>query len=164
MPITTSRLPAYPGGSEWTLLQTFADAAGGDIVSFDTGVMGTTYDLYKIIGLIQNTNILNILCRINNESGNNYAYLSVAAWTPADTKWQLATLNPADITSQFEYLIRGKTIGALRRPTISGNSSSGSLCLLNGHYDVDIATVNRIQVYTDANATGNMKVFGMNLT
>lgn len=163
-----SRMPSY---NEWTLIQKFSDSNAGDIVSFDTGIMGTVYDIYKVIGWMKNevVALMSTWARINGISSATYrqiAYSSGGIVTNAGlTAWSLAGHSAATThQSIIEVFFKGSNN---TYPLVIGGTSysiyTQGASNLRGDCSDSAVAINRIHIYTDRNSTGKMRVYGMNL-
>lgn len=167
MTVSKLRIPLH---SEWILIKTYLDTNTADIVNFDTGVMTTIYDIYKVIGWFKNesANAMTGCMRINGISSNTYNkiyYTTVAIASDTQTSWKFVGHSAgASNQSIFQMFIKGSNA---TYPLIFGNSSYSAYTqggsLLRGDCSDSAVAVNRIQIYTDFNTTGKIRIYGMNL-
>jgi len=175
MAVSESRMPSY---NEWTLIQNYSDSNAADIFDFDTGVMSHAYDFYKVFIAFCDTSGLanNMNCRINNISTNTYSTLaSSGAKYESTNRWTFFAISGATYANRdffAEAIIRGSSLAATKNPTfgITGGSVHFSggvtwfLAMDGGFQTGDIATINRIRVFSDQNAIGKIKLYGMNMS
>jgi hypothetical protein len=157
----------------WTLIQSFTDSNTSDNTEFDTGVLGTTYDMYWITGSFEcTTGQYGVYCQINNledeydwiEYNNNSMRSDIN-----NGVWRLCFSSTGRPTI-INYLIIGNYEVAPTNQYIQliGNAGAGdefdAWRTLWGEYTATISQVNRIHVFTDdiEDTTGRLHVYGFN--
>jgi hypothetical protein len=157
----------------WTLIQQFSNSNSSTNIDFDTGVLGTTYDMYRIVGILENTSAFSLLCRINNLSTSDYDYTYYTASTVAtninQSYWRIV-YSSASRPVLFDFIIIGNYES---NPTdqyiqMIGNGGGGANSFAHrtlwGEYTAAVTQVNRIRVWSGASedTTGRMNVYGLN--
>jgi hypothetical protein len=161
----------------WTLVQSFSNSNTSTNIDFDTGVLGTTYDMYRIIGILENTSgAYNLWCQINGLGTSDYDYVYYdgggTSSSVNNALWRLAYGNVAG-PMLFDYLIIGnyEVAPANQFIQIIGDTGAGDYQALTGaertlwgEYTANVSQVNRIRVWTSAteDTTGRMHVYGFN--
>lgn len=162
-------------GGFWTKVGTYSDTNTGTVLDLDTGVMGTTYDMYKIIYKVDNydTGTITVRLRLNGISNAYYYFIEEQGATgiveqSAEYYFFLTDIHSEGVGTG-EYIIRGYSDANDNLPTIHGNSygkatfSDGNL--LGGIMtSSNITQINRIHLTTAATyvATGELAVLGFN--
>ena len=176
------RIPPLGEGAEiaavWETITTLADNDVGTLLDLDTGVLSTTYDLYKIIYRVNNQTASNntVRVRVNADNSSNYNSTEEGGGTDdildvsGEFSWALTQMEP-DLMSIGEYIIRGYAgdnpptnpypqaigYGYGKHSTFTRNN------ILGGSLGVNINQVEQIRLFTAVNeATGIMRVLGMN--
>jgi hypothetical protein len=158
----------------WQHIMSIVDDNAGTLLDIDTGTMSPAFDIYKIIGELGNHSgsANDVFARVNGVSSSNYNRLDVNASgissVTGSTVWRLCRPTGTRRGLSFEYTIRGVSFdtGTGVQPVIHGSMSAGSTAqssMLRGNLDVQVLTVNRIQIFTSANFKGRVRVLGMNI-
>ena len=163
------------GGGFWTKVGTYSDTNTGTELDIDTGVMGTTYDMYKIIYRVENfdTGTITVRLRLNGITDPYYYFIEEQGATgiveqSAENYFFLTDLHSEGVGTG-EYLIRGYSDANDNIPTIHGNSygklTFSDANLLGGIItSSNISQINRIHLTTASTyvATGDLVVLGFN--
>lgn len=169
---------------EWTPITTHTDTDNTTVMDFDTGVLSTTYDRYKVDVVMESYadisggNYNEIRCRINNHGASEYHSADVdtaggVRKTESLAYWKyIARVASSDDTNKFgigqaELHFQSDVLGVKtdgRFPTVAGKGSGWheSGVLDHGVLASDYATIDQFYFWSVANATGVIQIQGKN--
>lgn len=156
----------------WRELISVSDAITTTKFDLDTGVLSRTFDMYRILAIIENqhsgTNDIKI--NVNNNFTLNYVYSSPGSVAGSvDTSWLLQKIQDGSYL-MFDAIVRGSFLvnPTNQRPSIivngvEGMDSGDIQAIYAGTLNANIPTINRLRIQSeDGNATGRLKLFGFN--
>jgi hypothetical protein len=168
-------------GGQWTTVDTYEDTDASTQFSYDSGTLGTTYDLYRVdvVWVNHHSDAAYITCQLQNDATSNYQGLyiedSSEVYRGTNSEWQsMAKVGPNEV-GQGHYRIRGSPASGADStttdyPTISGDFGGAPQHphLVSGQLHVEYDTVDRISLYSSVtgsavNGTGKVKILGMSL-
>lgn len=153
----------------WALIAEVSDVNVGDILQLDTGVIDP-YDVYMVMVYMRSNLIGNILrCILNNDTSAEYDFVTqthiALALTEGGGSWKLIDeMNDTQSALGIWYILGKKDADG--RLGLFGGATPGRVnaCKTTVRAELTkvLADVTRIKLYTDDNATGWIKIFGMN--
>lgn len=156
----------------WELLASHEDKDDTTVLDFDTGTMPVHNVLMVVLQVQEQAGVVNDLAlQLNNDGSANYEYTTIAyggvtARTTGATSGLIgAIVNNREITANV--ILRGGNVAmdpANNYPTwgVQGAGQLNPLTIM-GNLVVGYADVDRIRIFTADNATGRLKIYGMNL-
>jgi len=165
-----------PAGGEanvpaWELIDSYEDTDTGTAFDYDSGVV-TVYNFYKVILQLEghgggDTELLNI--RVNADSSANYNYQYFRSGgggtTSGTSQWGVQWWNNG--TGIFVIDLRGGNLTSAptnNQPIFHARAGKkGEDGLAAGHLAVDYADVDQVRIWTASNATGRLRLYGLNL-
>jgi len=157
----------------WKLIDSYEDLNTGTAFDYDSGDV-TVFNVYKVVGqLIDQSGAGNsVSVQLNGHTGADYHYDSEGDATVSSTTG-VSSVELGSISggrpAVFTAIINGGNYSStpdLLRPHIAGNfgTAYAESELLHGGLDAaDTTEVDRIRIFSEGNATGRLRFYGMNL-
>jgi len=171
VPDAHSRIPSI-NVPRWKLIDRYEDGDETTIFDYDPGAYPTVYSVYKVILCLQeHSGGLNITRgRVEGDSSANYNFYYTddgggTGYATGNTEWALGGMT-ANTNSLGEFIIRGGNMASdpsSANPVFSGDPAGTQSMHLWGELEVDYPTVSQIRIFSDAEATGTLRVYGLNL-
>jgi len=155
----------------WYLIGSHEDEDDATILDFDTGVLDTIYQVYKVIVQLQDhSGAANELrAQFNNDSSANYDFLYISAAVGSSTGVSFGRFStfPANTCMTVIGLMRGGDMA--KDPTSPYPTYSSSYAAtdmdgvtdLRGNLNVSYPDISRLRFFTKGNATGRLKLYGL---
>lgn len=164
-------------GGQWTTIESYSTTDATTSLGYDSGVLTTTYDLYRIevTWVNHDSSAAYLSCRVNNEATSNYDGLYLDDTSEVyhghdTTEWQNIGKVAANQIGQASMQLRGGSppgadAGTVSYPTISVQNGGTPTMphLISGELTVEYATVDQLAVDSLGPATGQLKVLGMSI-
>lgn len=164
-------------GGQWTAIDTYTDDDPSNTFHYYSGTIDEEYDVYKAhviwINQVDEAEFLN--CRLNNDGTSNYygLYIEDAAEVyrgTASTAWgNIAKIGPYQV-GEGHLSFRGSvpssaTTDTVQYPTISADFGGSPIHphLVSGEFRKEYSTINLVEIFSNSNATGKVKLLGMTI-
>lgn len=172
-PFQTGAAPSEPNVPGWKLIDSHEDADTGTAFDYDSGVLDTVYNLYRVIGQFQNYYSIenDIYIRLNGNDSSNYSMTCIAS--------DGTTSEHVDVPMGGLVRIEGNSNGIVDSIIRGGNmitdpandypcfaskpvGANDGFSWLFGELKVSYVDVDQIRIYSPYEMTGRLKLYGFN--